>query len=40
LIPVQVGSLGRVHKSLEFFMGKNTPERKKFIIKNLTMDVL
>jgi topoisomerase-4 subunit B len=40
LIPVQVGSLGRVHKILEFFMGKNTPERKKFIIKNLTMDVL
>jgi topoisomerase-4 subunit B len=40
LIPVQVGSLGKVHKILEFFMGKNTPDRKKFIIKNLRMDVL
>ncbi|MBN1699469.1 MAG: type IIA DNA topoisomerase subunit B [Spirochaetales bacterium] len=40
LIPVQVGSLGKVHKILEFFMGKNTPERKRFIIKNLNMDVI
>ncbi len=40
LIPVQISSMGKVHKVLEFFMGKNTPERKAFIIKNLRMDVV
>ncbi|MBN1410736.1 MAG: type IIA DNA topoisomerase subunit B [Spirochaetales bacterium] len=40
LIPVQISSMGRVHKILEFLMGKNTPERKAFIIKNLSMEVL
>ncbi|MBN2441816.1 MAG: type IIA DNA topoisomerase subunit B [Spirochaetales bacterium] len=40
LIPVQVSSLGKVHSILEFLMGKNTPERKKFIIRNLRLDVI
>jgi topoisomerase-4 subunit B len=40
LIPVQISSMGKVHKVLEFFMGKNTPERKAFIIKNLRTDVV
>jgi topoisomerase-4 subunit B len=40
LINVQISSIGKVHKVLEFLMGKNTPERKKFIIRNLKMDVI
>jgi topoisomerase-4 subunit B len=40
LIPVQINSMGKVHKVLEFFMGKNTPERKSFIIKNFDNEVL
>ncbi len=35
LTPVQIQSMGNVHKTLEFLMGKNTPERKKFIVTNL-----
>ena len=37
---VQIQSIGNVHKTLEFLMGKNTPERKKFIVNNLVTDVL
>ncbi len=40
LVPVDVGSMGEVARSLEFFMGKNTPERRDFIIDNLATDVL
>jgi topoisomerase-4 subunit B len=40
LTPVQIQSMGNVHKTLEFFMGKNTPERKKFIVGNLVADVV
>ena len=40
LVPVDVGSMGEVTRSLEFFMGKNTPERRDFIIDNLATDVL
>jgi topoisomerase-4 subunit B len=39
LISVAVGSIGEIGKTLEFFMGKNTPERKNFIIKNLIADI-
>jgi topoisomerase-4 subunit B len=35
LTPVQIQSMGNVHKTLEFLMGKNTPERRKFIVSNL-----
>ena len=40
LTEVQIQSMGDVHKTLEFLMGKNTPERKKFIVNNLVTDVL
>jgi len=40
LTEVQIQSMGNVHKTLEFLMGKNTPERKKFIVNNLIADVL
>ena len=40
LTPVQIQSMGSVHRTLEFLMGKNTPERKKFIVNNLVADVL
>ena len=40
LEPVAVSSMGEVKHSLEFFMGKNTPERKAFIVDNLISDVV
>jgi topoisomerase-4 subunit B len=40
LTEVQIQSMGNVRKTLEFLMGKNTPERKKFIVNNLVTDVL
>ncbi len=40
LVQVSVGSMGEVEKSLDFFMGKNTPARKDFIVENLATDVL
>jgi len=40
LVQVTVGSMGEVEKSLDFFMGKNTPERRDFIVDNLATDVL
>lgn len=35
LIPVILSSLSDVKPTLEFYMGKNTPQRKSFIMKNL-----
>jgi topoisomerase IV subunit B len=40
LTPVQIQSMGGVRKTLEFLMGKNTPERRKFIVNNLVADVM
>ena len=40
LTPVQVPSMGGVRHTLEFLMGKNTPERRKFIVNNLRVEVL
>jgi topoisomerase-4 subunit B len=40
LVPVSVRSIGEVGKVLEFFMGKNTPQRRDFIVENLATDVL
>jgi DNA gyrase/topoisomerase IV subunit B len=40
LVQVSVGSMGEVEKSLDFFMGKNTPQRRDFIIENLATDVV
>jgi topoisomerase-4 subunit B len=39
LTPVSVGSMGDVKQALEFYMGKNTPARKEFIIENLIADI-
>ncbi|MCZ6782943.1 MAG: DNA topoisomerase IV subunit B [Proteobacteria bacterium] len=40
LLPVAVHDLGEVGRCLEFFMGKNTPERRSFIVENLATDVV
>jgi topoisomerase IV subunit B len=40
LVPVGVSNLGEVARVLEFFMGRNTPERRTFIQDNLTSDVV
>ena len=40
LTPVSVKNLGEVSKVLDFIMGKNTPERREFIIENLATDVV
>lgn len=39
LLPVSVQSLKSVPSILEFYMGKNTPERREFIMKNLLSEV-
>jgi len=40
LLPVSVSNISEVGRCLDFFMGKNTPERKAFIIDNLATDVV
>jgi topoisomerase-4 subunit B len=40
LVPVNVQNISEVSHCLDFFMGKNTPERKSFIIDNLATDVV
>jgi topoisomerase-4 subunit B len=35
LIPVSVNALKAVPQVLRFYMGKNTPERREYIMKNL-----
>jgi topoisomerase-4 subunit B len=39
LLPVTVQSLKAIPGILEFYMGKNTPERREFIMKNLLPEV-
>jgi topoisomerase-4 subunit B len=39
LVRVSVGSMGDVKRALDFYMGKNTPARKEFIIENLIADI-
>jgi topoisomerase-4 subunit B len=39
LVQVQVRSMSEVPKALAFYMGKNTPERKEFIVDNLITEV-
>ncbi|MBW2383308.1 MAG: type IIA DNA topoisomerase subunit B, partial [Deltaproteobacteria bacterium] len=39
LLPVSVKNIGEVAKTLDFFMGKNTPARREFIVENLLTDV-
>ncbi|MGH2639277.1 MAG: toprim domain-containing protein, partial [Rhabdochlamydiaceae bacterium] len=38
LMPVTIQNLSDIKPTLEFYMGKNTPERKNFIMKNLKSD--
>jgi topoisomerase-4 subunit B len=40
LEPVAVSSIGKVGKVLDFFMGKNTPQRKEFIVENLATNLV
>ncbi|MDR1363021.1 MAG: type IIA DNA topoisomerase subunit B, partial [Spirochaetaceae bacterium] len=35
LVPVAVDALKKVPQVLNFYMGKNTPERREYIMKNL-----
>jgi topoisomerase-4 subunit B len=39
LMGVSIENMSEVAKSLEFYMGKNTPERKGFIVENLIADI-
>ena len=39
LLPVSVKNMGDISKTLDFFMGKNTPDRKRFIVENLIAEV-
>jgi len=39
LVPVTVRNRSEVKKTLEFYMGKNTPERRDFIVENLIPDI-
>jgi len=38
LVPVAVGTLKQVPQVMTFYMGKNTPERREYIMKNLIED--
>jgi topoisomerase-4 subunit B len=38
LVPVSVNTLKQVPQVLNFYMGKNTPERRDYIMKNLIED--
>jgi len=40
LVPISVKNMGEVPKVLDFFMGKNTPQRKEFIVDNLNEQVV
>ncbi|HTO68592.1 MAG TPA: DNA topoisomerase IV subunit B [Myxococcota bacterium] len=39
LVPVSLANMGEVTSSLDFCMGKNTPERRDYIVDNLLYDV-
>lgn len=39
LLPVTVQTVKKIPRMLEFYMGKNTPERKTFIMKNLLTEI-
>ena len=38
LIPVRIDNFSDIKETLKFYMGKNTPERKKFIMENLSQE--
>ncbi len=35
LVPVSIVGMNEMHKTLEFYMGSNTPQRREFIMENL-----
>lgn len=39
IVPIEVQQLKAVPKLLEFYMGKNTPERREFIVNNLLEEI-
>ena len=39
VVPVEVSQLSAVPKLLEFYMGKNTPARREFIVNNLLQEI-
>ncbi len=39
LVSISVKNIGQINKTLDFFMGKNTPARKQFIVENLVTDL-
>lgn len=39
LVPVTIESMTEVARALQFYMGKNTPERKSFIVNNLIYEL-
>lgn len=39
LEPVMIGKDTRIENLLEFYMGKNTPDRQEFIVNNLKIDI-
>jgi topoisomerase IV subunit B len=39
LLPVTISSFSEVKPTLEFYMGKNTPKRRQFIMENLTNEI-
>jgi len=40
LVQVRIQAVSEVTRALEFYMGKNTPERKEFIVDNLISEVV
>ncbi len=38
LEPVVIGRKSKLHEMLQFFMGKNTPKRRDFIVRNLVVE--
>jgi len=40
LVPVSIHNISEVGKTLDFFMGKNTPQRRDFIVENLVTDLV
>ena len=40
LVPVTVHNLSEINQTLSFYMGKNTPERRDFIVDNLISDLV
>ncbi|MEW5851970.1 MAG: DNA topoisomerase IV subunit B [Myxococcota bacterium] len=39
ILPVTIASMTEVTQALQFYMGKNTPERKEFIVNNLIYEL-